>query len=173
MVMTGRVEKSVERVDVDTNERNVFFGISLSYNNNTCSMHLYLITHFLIHMLIQAMTHTHTHNRRFLSIVLNAVRGRELIVELKNNTQFRGVVDICENSMNVVMRDVIRRKPTPLSMVMNLPVPETREEMVYIPSKRIRYVHLPQDFQGSKKEVAKFYELLRFCRKAYQAQSRK
>eukprot|EP00938_MAST-03A_sp_MAST-3A-sp1_P006979 g6979.t1 len=113
------------------------------------------------------------HKRTFLSIVLNAVRGRELIVELKNNTQFRGVVDICENSMNVVMRDVIRRKPTPLSMVMNLPVPETREEMVYIPSKRIRYVHLPQDFQGSKKEVAKFYELLRFCRKAYQAQSRK
>jgi small nuclear ribonucleoprotein (snRNP)-like protein len=113
------------------------------------------------------------HKRTFLSIVLNAVRGRELIVELKNNTQYRGVVDICENSMNVVMRDVIRRKPTPLSMVMNLPVPETREEMVYIPSKRIRYVHLPQDFQGSKKEVAKFYELLRFCRKAYQAQSRK
>ena len=107
------------------------------------------------------------HKRTFLSIVLNAVRGRELIVELKNNTQFRGVVDICENSMNVVMRDVIRRKPTPLSMVMNLPVPETREDTVYIPSKRIRFVHLPQDFQGSKRS-SKFYELLRLskCRKA-------
>ena len=113
------------------------------------------------------------HKRTFLSLVLNAVRGRELIVELKDNTQFRGIVDVCENTMNVVMRDAIRRKPTPLSMVMNLPVPETREEMVYIPSKRIRYVHLPQDFEGSVREVHKFYKLLAFCRNAYKAQVRK
>jgi len=52
------------------------------------------------------------HRRTFLSIVLNAVRGRELIVELKNDTQFRGVVDVCANNMDIVMRDVIRRKPT-------------------------------------------------------------
>ena len=112
------------------------------------------------------------HKRTFLSLILNALRGRELIVELKNNTQYRGIVDICENNMNVVMRDAIRRKPTPLSIVMNMPIPETKMEMVYIPSKSIRYVHLPQDFRGSRKEVFEFHKLLRYCRTVYQAQGR-
>ncbi|PWN42836.1 Sm-like ribonucleo protein [Ceraceosorus guamensis] len=44
--------------------------------------------------------------------LLNAAKGKPMLVELKNGETFNGTLDLCDNFMNLVLRDVYLTSPT-------------------------------------------------------------
>ena len=86
----------------------------------------------------EAVTRTaRSHKRQTLSVLLNAMYGVEVVVELKNDEEFKGIIDGVDNAMNLVLKPIAHASSASVDLLQEA-------EDITIPGNSIRYVHLPK-----------------------------
>lgn len=73
-------------------------------------------------------------NRRSLAFILIALQGTEVVIELKDDTEVRGVIEESDRYMNVVLHNVTQTSTD--GTVANM-------QQLYLNGMKIRYVHIP------------------------------
>ncbi len=83
------------------------------------------------------------HKRQTLSVLLNAMYGVEVVVELKNDEEIKGIIDGVDNAMNLVLKSVVNA----ISSSANTNLLKEPNDIT-IPGNSIRYVHLPKQLNA-------------------------
>jgi len=81
--------------------------------------------------------------RHTLSVLLNAMYGIEVVVELKNDEEIKGTIDGVDNAMNLVLKPAA----TAITAVTGAELQEEPDDIT-IPGNSIRYVHLPKQLNA-------------------------
>ena len=90
----------------------------------------------------EAVTRTaRSHKRQTLSVLLNAMYGVEVVVELKNDEEFKGIIDGVDNAMNLVLKPIAHASSASVDLLQEA-------EDITIPGNSIRYVHLPKQLNA-------------------------
>lgn len=82
-----------------------------------------------------------SHKRHTLSVLLNAMVGIEVVVELKNDAEIKGVIDGVDNAMNLVLKPVGSVTAISTDLLQD-------PDDITIPGNSIRYVHLPKQLNA-------------------------
>ncbi len=82
-----------------------------------------------------------SHKRHTLSVLLNAMVGIEVVVELKNDAEVKGIIDGVDNAMNLVL------KPVGSATAISTDLLQDPDDIT-IPGNSIRYVHLPKQLNA-------------------------
>jgi len=116
-----------------------------------------------------------TAKRTMLTLAMKTINGREVLIELKNGTEWKGRLEGVDRKMNVTLFDAKRRRRTPAERIVKATVPwsEPSEDVVFLRSASIRFVIFPRDFKSLKGEIHEFYKMVAFARRQHQAQIRK
>uniref|UniRef100_A0A7I4A520 Sm domain-containing protein n=2 Tax=Physcomitrium patens TaxID=3218 RepID=A0A7I4A520_PHYPA len=73
---------------------------------------------------------------RTLVCVIQALMGLELLVELRNDLSIRGILDDCDNAMNVIIKD---------ATVEDVEGVQKQLPLVFLRGSNIRFVHIPDN----------------------------
>ena len=77
-----------------------------------------------------------------LAVVLEALVGSHVVVELKNNVELCGTLtSVHARSMDMILADVIQTRP----LRDGVGVDERRLEIAHVVGRMVRYVHIPDE----------------------------
>jgi len=68
--------------------------------------------------------------------VIQALMGLELLVELRNDLSIRGILDDCDNAMNVIIKD---------ATIEDVEGDSRHLPLVFLRGSNIRFVHIPDN----------------------------
>lgn len=89
-------------------------------------------------------------NRKTLGFILSSLQGQEVVVELKNDFELRGVIEEGDWGLNLVLRGVSQT---------NTSGQLQKFDSLMVSGKTIRFVHIPS-YINVRKSVAQYSKIL-------------
>ncbi|XP_059069464.1 uncharacterized protein LOC131067514 isoform X5 [Cryptomeria japonica] len=80
-------------------------------------------------------------SERSLVCAIQALVGTHILVELRNDTCVRGLLDDCDDAINVIIKD---------SLVEDVQGVEKKLPLIFIRGSHIRFVHIPLNISISQ-----------------------
>lgn len=84
--------------------------------------------------------HRERSSERSLVCVIQALQGLEILVELQNDVYVRGLLEDCDDSMNVIVKD---------ARIEDVEGNEKHLPLIFLRGSNIRFVHIPDSIDVS------------------------
>lgn len=92
-----------------------------------------------------------------MACAIQALVGTELLLELRNDTCIRGLLDDCDDAINVIIKD---------SLIEDVQGVEKKLPLIFVRGSHIRFIHIPQSLNISQ-AVEERREMLDKAQHAY------
>jgi len=80
-------------------------------------------------------------SERSLACAIQALVGTELLLELRNDTCIRGLLDDCDDAINVIIKD---------SLIEDVQGVQKKLPLIFVRGSHIRFIHIPQSINMSQ-----------------------